>query len=183
MKKLILFFTIALAFAISAPVYADNRAETKGTCHFAPDPADDDNEVYGSVCKNSIETYDAGDGQGRLAYTEVWAHKDYTVIDGAFPKSIGPANKATRGSDADPDQYNVWTGPLGDETPYTLTENTNCASVTHNYNNGDNYTVYNSDDYNVEYWWTSSPVGEYANLGIMMRLNIHMVCRGGVPQQ
>jgi len=175
----------ALFLALSSiSATADNRAETKSTCHFAPDPADDDNEIYGSVCKNSIETYDAGDGQGRLGYMETWAYHDYNLNDGAYPKSLGGNQAARRGADAV--GYETWHYRSNIYIPYVETPNTECAFVTHNYANGaDNYTVYATNDYNVEYWWTGPDESEYYPLEnkAIARLNMHMVCRGGVPQQ
>lgn len=183
MKKPLLVLMMIVAVAFIGAVYADNRAETKSTCHFAPDPANDDNEVYASVCSNSIETYDAGDGQGQLAYSETWAYRDYAIGDQAFPKSVSSIDMARRGADTDADRYDTWHHE-GAEIPYVETANTACNLVTHNYANGaDNYTEYSTNDYNVEYWWTKVEDDNHPKYHAMVfRLNMHMVCRGAVAQ-
>jgi hypothetical protein len=163
-----IFTFIALA-VFSFCANADQRMETEqNLCHFAYDPNDDDNEVYFGTCKNVIDTYDAQDGQGRLA----------------SGKSTVTAEKARDGM---PDLVQLQGSAALPIEGYTVT-NTNCQMVTSNYN-GDgtnNYTQYNTND------WTLTIKQVVRNQGdkgfvdgvdeVSKRYIYHIECRGGVAQ-
>ena len=167
------FIILAISFILmSSDVLADQRFESwQGLCHFAYDTNDDDNEVYFANCINSIDTFDAGDGQGRLAYGSSTVSMNFNILKGEFPRGIGGANKFIKGSDANPIIY-------GDN--YTVAVNTPCVMVTSNYDaNADdnNETVYVTNDYNLEIVWKNTDTETMTS-----DLTYNLACRGGVPQ-
>ena len=164
MKKLILAVLLLIPFA----AVADQRFETwQGLCHFAYDPADDDNEIYFANCINTIDTYDAGDGQGRLAYGAARTKQTYDITKGTYPGDIISNNIKLKGVDS----------VAGDDY---LISNTDCVMVTSNYNAGaddNNETEYRTNDWELEV--VLSPIAKRPNdMVLVYQLN----CRGGVAQ-
>ena len=175
MRNKTLLGLMALAFFIGSGIaqcaHADQRFETwQGLCHFAYDTNDDDNEVYFANCKNTINTQDAGDGQGRLAYGESVTTARYRLDDKVY-KGIVNGDSWQRGADADPNLY-------PDGMQYKLAANTACVMVTSNYdagNDDNNETVYTTNDWNMEI-----TVQEFSKE--VMVLRYHLSCRNAAAQ-
>jgi hypothetical protein len=167
MKTFILSVTL---LAVSFTATADQRFESwQGLCHFAYDVNDKDNEVYFANCLNSINTYDANDGQGRLAYgtskvTQIYKLTDYTIPQFKDVK--------LKGVDAAKMQY--------PNNIYKTALNTLCVMVTSNYdagNDDNNETVYNTNDWNLEI-----DLGQYDYKNDEMIVTYTLDCRRGIAQ-
>ena len=162
------YFIFILALLFAWNVQADQRFETwQNLCHFSYDPEDDDNEVYFSTCQNTIDTHDAQDGQGRLAYGTSTVRQVYSLPDLTIPKlGLGKL----KGADADDTVY-------GDN--YTSAPNTPCVMVTSNYDAGaddNNETVYVTNDWNLEI------LTEQVTVDLDTALVYKLDCRNGVAQ-
>ena len=174
MKKLIL---LTLMLFLSGNVLADQRFESwQGLCHFAYDPADDDNEIYFANCKNTINTNDANDGTGRRASGSARVDAEYSIfngvelgsgaLDGISGSNIYLKGNATNGTSYPDDKYTVSNAP--------------CVMVTSNYDanaDANNETVYISNDYNLEIEWKN--VDSDKMLG---NLSFNLICRDGTAQ-
>lgn len=165
----IMKYLLALLLCLPLVVQADQRFETwQGLCHFAYDSADDDNEVYFANCSNSINTYDAQDGQGRLAYGTSKITESYHLPDLTRP-AFQQGN--LKGADADPAIY-------GDD--YVTAAATPCVMVTSNYNaaaDDNNETVYVTDNWNLEI----SNIGPIDS-SLIMWVTFTLNCRNGIAQ-
>ena len=176
MKKHLLIIAAVMAFAFSSNIYADQRMETwQGLCHFAYDAADSDNEVYFANCVNVIDTYDAGDGQGRLAKGTSRTSAHYNAIDKTYNSLMVGGKILLKGADADNTIY-------PDDT-YT-TSNTTCEMVTSNYNAGaddNNETVYSTNDWNLEVK-ADTDDAEEDDGSYVIPFSYSLACRGGIAQ-
>lgn len=186
MKNIFLLLLLTAAFSVSA----DQRFESwQGLCHFAYDTADDDNEVYFANCENVIDTYDAGDGQGRLAYGTSKVSVTYNAIDRTFIKTLTRGGTINlKGADASDIIY--------PDAIYKEAANTPCVMVTSNYNaaaDDNNETVYITNDYNLEVAVQDdieSATTEYTDTDGIERKRIDAIvvvdyalsCRGGIAQ-
>lgn len=173
MNKFMIMMALIMSFG-TGTVYADQRFETDGGyCHFSYDVNDADNEVYFANCLNTIDTYDAADGQGRLAMGDSNVKKKYTVRDATFIQALREGNIFLKGNQAGE--------PYGDR--YT-TSNAPCVMVTANYDAGNddqNETVYVSNDWNMEIITAKFKKGEAFDKG-NIRVHYKLSCRGGVAQ-
>lgn len=164
MKHLLLLALLIL----NANVQADQRFESwQGLCHFAYDVNDDDNEVYFANCKNTIDTHNTGDGNGRLAYGSSVVTETYSLHDLTIPKFN--SGGLLKGTDAD--------GTIYDDS-YAIS-NAPCVMVTSNYDAGaddNNETVYVTNDWNLEI--DMGAVGD----GLITDVSFKLSCRGGVAQ-
>jgi len=135
-------YLLILAILLSFNAVADQRFETwQGLCHFAYDVNDDDNEVYFANCTNTIDTFDAQDGQGRLAYGSSITTKKYNVQSNTL--KLAGFKAKLKGADTDPEKY---------DDDYTSTPDTPCIMVTSNYdagNDDNNETVYVTNDWDL----------------------------------
>ncbi len=160
-------YLILLTILFSFNALADQRGEDRqgGLCHFAYDPADADNEINMSDCQVAINQYDAGDGQGRLAFMSVIATKTYNIYDGTHPvlSDFNFKGADTVGYDG-----------------HVVSANTVCTQVRSNYDaNADDSaeTVYVSNDWNLEFEWI-----EYDQESGRSVLEAALHCRYGRPQ-
>ena len=183
-------FVLLMIMAVSQLAVADQRFESwQGLCHFAYDANDDDNEVYFANCKNSINTYDAGDGQGRLAYGSSKVSVVYGPADKTIIKTLHQTGVINiKGADA--------LGLLYPDILYTRAANTPCVMVTSNYNadaDDNNETVYVTNDYNLEITLRDdleSDVVEFVDEDGITRkrysksvtVTYELACRGGIAQ-
>ena len=159
-------FLLLLALNVSA----DQRFETnQGLCHFAYDVNNSDNEVYFANCQNTINTYDAGDGQGRLAHGTSTVQQEYELLNYTFPIF---SSFFLKGADANKQIYS--------DGRYTTALNTSCVMVTSNYDAGadaNNETVYVTNDWNLDINF-----GHYdAATGVSI-ITYALDCRNGVAQ-
>ena len=177
-KTIVALFVIANMMYFSSNALADQRFENwQGICHFAYDAEDDDNEVYFANCINTIDTYDAGDGNGRLAYGSAGVTQKYDPSRDTYPKGI------TKRGDVVKMKGNAST--VGGDN-FTVADFA-CVMVTSNYNadaDDNNETVYNTNDWDLV---MSASKGKakgkekdksLGGLKITYKLN----CRGGVAQ-
>ena len=170
MLKYFMMALVAGILAMPFVVQADQRMETwQGLCHFALDPADDDNEVYFANCKNTIDTPDTGDGTGRKANGMSIVKAKYDIFGRAYPnyrnlKLAGPENTRY-------DYFNTAERAVI-ETP--------CVMVTSNYNaanDDNNETVYITNDWTVDIEYTNIEFDNFT-FDIVYTLS----CRNGVAQ-
>ena len=180
MKKSKFMTSIIMAaalVALSAPVYADQRMETwQGLCHFSYDPADDDNEVYFANCVNVIDTFDAGDGNGRLAKGTSRTVAKYNSTDKTYNSLMTDSKILLKGPDADADIY---------QNDVYTTSNTACVMVTSNYDAGadaNNETVYVTNDWNLEVRAVTADAEPTDDGSYIVPFSYALACRGGVAQ-
>ena len=168
MKYLLFIMAILLSFGATA----DQRFESDGGyCHFAYDTNDDDNEVYFANCINTIDTYDAADGQGRLAMGDTNVKKHYTVRDKTYIAALEKGNIYLKGNQTGESygNYDVSNAP--------------CVMVTANYDAGNddqNETVYVTNDWNLEIrvYKREDDSFEKGNL----KVTYNLACRNGIAQ-
>ena len=177
MKKQLLIIAAVTAFAFSSNVFADQRMETwQGLCHFAYDPADSDNEVYFGGCENVIDTYDAGDGQGRLAKGTSRTSAKYNSTDKTYNSLMTGGKILLKGADSDKEIY--------PDDEYTAS-NTTCEMVTSNYDAGaddNNETVYSTNDWNLEVRAVTSDSEMNNDGSYIVPFSYDLSCRGGIAQ-
>lgn len=164
--KILLLLVVSILLTFNAS--ADQRFESwQGLCHFAYDPNDDDNEVYFANCINDINTYDAADGQGRLAYGSANVERKYFLHNGNAPKVT---DLRLKGSDAS----NLY--PDGEYT----TQNTDCVMVTSNYDAGaddNNETEYRTND-----WDLTIKMSDINKEDKTFKMQYDLSCRHGIAQ-
>lgn len=164
-KYLLLLLLVAMPFS----VMADQRFENwQGICHFNYDANNDDNEVYFSNCKNTIDTYD--DGNGTLAFGSSSVKETYIVEKNTYPKGLVDGNVFLKGNASTAgDKYEV--------------SNTTCVMVTSNYNadaDDNNETVYTTNDWELEMIAKDKHNKRRDNHNMKVAFDLN--CRNGVAQ-
>ena len=175
----------ALMLSASMSILADQRMETEqGLCHFSYDVNDDDNEVYYGACANTIDTYDAGDGQGRLAYSKATKRQDYLERKGTYPAFV---DEMTFNERADGKLGSVAFRLKGDGNTavggaYTVQPNVDCVTVTSNFNagnNANNYTEYTTRDWELEAIVQPRVDNDGSGIPDVIAISYSLNCRNG----
>lgn len=173
MKKLtdntflkIAIMAVAVSFVAAymvSPANADPRLE-KDLCHFPYDVNNADNEIKSHSCKNEVNPYDSGDGQGELGYGSGSMETTYRLPEGVYPKVTDVKLKGTDATNLYQDHQVL---------------NSECVMVTSNYNS--NTGTYNITEYRTRDWNLELASFDYTS-DRTFKVKYNLACRKGIAQ-